>query len=257
MTTSRPAPQAEWPPGSATAPRVAGLVMLLLASLLLAGCASAPEGALRSYNTTMFDINQHVDNAVLKPVAKTYVRAVPPPLQAGVRNFFGNLGDVGSTANDFLQLDVHDGMHGLMRVEVNTFFGLGGILDLADAMRLYKRPNDFGLTLARWGVPSGPYVVLPLFGPSTARDAFGMVLQTAYASPLGQVHDIPLRNSLQALGLVNERAGLLVTTSLLDQIALDPYVFTRNAYLQMRASRVRAVRREGILHREASTPAAS
>jgi phospholipid-binding lipoprotein MlaA len=227
--------------------RILGVV-LIAGTSLLSGCASTPGDPLQSYNKTMFNINQHVDKAVLKPVAKTYVRVVPHLVQVGVHNFFGNLGEVGSTANDFLQLDLHDGMNGVMRVEVNTVFGLGGLLDPATEMRLYKRPNDFGLTLARWGVGRGPYVVLPLFGPSTLRDAFGTVVQSVYASPLGQVHDIAVRNTMQAMDLVNERADLLQTTNLLDQIALDPYLFTRNAYLQMRSSEVRSVKREGILH---------
>ncbi|MGC9185643.1 MAG: MlaA family lipoprotein, partial [Thiomonas sp.] len=126
-----------------------------------------------------------------------------------------------------LQLDLQDRMNGIMRVGVNTVFGLGGLLDPATEMRLYKRPNDFGLTLARWGVGSGPYVVLPLFGPSTLRDAFGTGVQSAYANPMTQVHDIAVRNSLQAVGIVNTRANLLNATSLMDQIDLNPYVFTR------------------------------
>ncbi len=217
---------------------------------MLAGCASAPGDPLYGYNKSMFSVNKDVDHAVIKPVATAYVRAVPPLVRQGARNFFGNLGDVDYTANDFLQLDIHDGMNGVMRVGVNTLFGLGGVLDLATDMRLYKRPNDFGLTLARWGVGRGPYVVLPIFGPSTLRDAFGSVIQSAYANPMGQVHDIPVRNSLQVFGLVNTRANLLQTTNLLEQIDLDPYVFTRNAYLQMRAAKVQRIRHEGILHRD-------
>ena len=205
----------------------------------------------------MFNINQHVDDAVLKPVARAYVQVVPHPVQTGVRNFFGNLGDVGSTANDFLQLDLHDGMDGFMRVGVNTTLGLGGVLDPATEMHLDKRPNDFGLTLARWGVGSGPYLVLPILGPSTLRDAVGMVVEGVYASPLSQVHVIATRNALEALGVVNERARMLHTTDLLQQIALDPYLFTRDAYLQMRHAEVQDVRQEGILQSEASASPSS
>lgn len=231
-----------------TALRVALWATSVAGVVLLGGCATAPGDPLYGYNKTMFSVNRHIDHAVLKPVATAYVRVVPHLAREGVRNFFGNIGDVDSTANDFLQLDLHDGMNGVMRVGVNTVFGLGGILDPANEMRLYKRPNDFGLTLARWGVGSGPYVVLPLFGPSTLRDVFGTGVQSVYASPMTQVHNIPVRNSLNALGIVNTRANLLKATNLMDQVVLDPYVFTRNAYLQMRAEKVRQVRREGILH---------
>jgi phospholipid-binding lipoprotein MlaA len=151
-------------------------------------------------------------------------------------------------ANDFAQGHVVEGLNGFMRVGVNTVFGLFGVLDISSEMGLYKQPNDFGLTLARYGIGSGPYFIMPILGPSTIRDAAGTGVGIYYA-PLNYAttNDIALRNSGTALQLVNTRANLLNTTALLEQIALDPYVFTRDAYMQQRKSQVRAVRSEGIL----------
>jgi phospholipid-binding lipoprotein MlaA len=222
---------------------------LALAASLLAGCATNnPQDPLEPYNRAMFKINQNVDRAVLKPVATGYKNVVPSPVRKGVTNFFGNLGDVWSMANDFAQGHVVEGLNGFMRVGVNTVFGLFGVLDISSEMGLYKQPNDFGLTLARYGIGSGPYFIMPILGPSTIRDAAGTGIGIYY-SPLNDAttNNVALRNSGTALQLVNTRANLLNTTALLEQIALDPYVFTRDAYMQQRKSQVRAVRTEGIL----------
>lgn len=222
---------------------------LALATSLLAGCATNnPQDPLEPYNRTMFKINENVDKAVLKPVATGYKNVVPSPVRKGVTNFFGNLGDVWSMANDFAQGHVVEGLNGFMRVGVNTVFGLFGVLDISTEMGLYKQPNDLGLTLARYGIGSGPYFVIPLLGPSTVRDAAGTGVGIYY-SPLNYAttNNVALRNTGTVLQLVNTRANLLNTTALLEQIALDPYVFTRDAYLQQRKAQVKAVRSEGIL----------
>ncbi len=221
---------------------------LALATGLLAGCATNnPQDPLQPYNRAMFKINQNVDKAVLKPVAKGYKDVVPIPVRKGVTNFFGNLGDVWSMANDFAQGHVVEGLNGFMRVGVNTVFGVFGVLDISSEMGLYKQPNDFGLTLARYGIDSGPYFVLPLLGPSTIRDAAGTGVAIYYAPFNYTTNNVAVRNSATVLQLVNTRANLLSTTALLEQIALDPYVFTRDAFLQQRKSQVKAVRSEGML----------
>ena len=202
---------------------------------------------MEPYNRAMFKINQNVDKAVLKPVATGYKDVVPIPVRKGVTNFFGNLGDVWSMANDFAQGHVVEGLNGFMRVGVNTVFGVFGVLDISTEMGLYKQPNDFGLTLARYGIDSGPYFVMPLLGPSTIRDAAGTGVGIYYAPFNYTTNNAAVRNSATVLQLVNTRANLLSTTALLEQIALDPYVFTRDAYLQQRRSQVKAVRSEGIL----------
>lgn len=221
---------------------------LVLAASLLAGCATNnPQDPLEPYNRAMFTFNSKVDKAVVKPVAIRYKDVVPTPMRHGVTNFFGNLGDVWSMTNDFLQGHIVTGLNGFMRVGVNTVFGLFGVLDISTEMGLYKQPNDFGLTLARYGVPSGPFFVIPLLGPSTVRDAAGTGVDMYYAPLNYTTNETAVRNAASALHLINSRANLLTTTDLLEQISLDPYIFTRDAYLQRRRAHVKAVRSEGIL----------
>ena len=206
-----------------------------------AGCATAPGGDPRdpweSYNRSMTKFNDAVDTAVLKPVATAYKEAVPQPVRTGVRNFFGNLGDVWSFVNNVLQAKPEGALHSFWRVVINTTMGLGGVLDPATEMRLERHREDFGQTLGRWGVPSGPYFVLPLLGPSTLRDTVALPVD-AYGNPLGHVNDIPVRNTLIGVNVIQTRAGLLTTTDLLEAAALDKYSFQRDAYLQKRLSEV-------------------
>ncbi|WP_449370006.1 MlaA family lipoprotein [Thiomonas sp.] len=219
----------------------------LAALMLLGGCATHnPQDPLEPYNRAMFTFNDKVDKAVVKPVATGYKDITPTPIRHGVTHFFGNLGDVWSMTNDFLQGNVHDGLSTFMRVGVNTVFGLFGTLDIATEMGIYKHPNDFGLTLARWGVGSGPYVVLPLLGPSTVRDAAGTGLSFAYG-PTAQINPHRDRYGAMALDAVNTRANLLNASNLFEQISLDPYVFTRSAYEQRRKSQVEEVRDRPII----------
>ena len=226
---------------------------LLGAVLVLGGCASAPHAAdpkdpLQGYNRAMFGFNEKLDKAVMRPVAVAYKNVTPTPLRRGIGNFFGNLGDAWSAVNDLLQLHAGYAADDILRVEVNTFFGIGGTIDIASEMGLYRHPNGFGLTLARYGIDSGPYFVLPVLGPSTVRDSGGAVVDDYLYAPLPRLtSDVALRNSATALNLVQHRASLLATTDLLESIAIDPYVFTRDAYVQRRDARVHAVRSLGVL----------
>ena len=207
------------------------------ASALLAGCATGPnanpQDPLEPYNRTMFNINDAVDGAVFEPVATGYKNVTPKPVRTAVTNFFANIGDLWSIFNNALQLKGEGTYNSVVRFTTNTVLGLGGFIDIASEMDIDRHKQDFGLTLARWGVPQGPYLVLPLFGPSTIRDTGGFVVD-AYAYAPGYMHDIPARNSLYGLSLVNKRANLLGTTSLVESAALDKYSFTRDAYLQLR-----------------------
>jgi phospholipid-binding lipoprotein MlaA len=223
--------------------RAAAITSTALAALL-AGCASVPEGSAANprdpwegYNRAMTRFNDSVDRAVLKPVATGYTEVVPSPVRTGVSNFFGNLGDVWSFVNNVLQADAEGALYSFWRVAVNTTLGLGGILDWASEMRLDRHRKDFGLTLGRWGVPPGPYLVLPVLGPSTLRDTVGLPVDI-YGNPLGYMPDVPVRNSLYVLRAVDMRAQLLNATDLLSQAALDPYSFTRDAWLQKRRNDV-------------------
>ena len=217
----------------------AGLRMLAACFLVgsLAACATGPnanpQDPLEPYNRSMDSFNQGVDKAVLKPVATAYQTVTPDLAQTGVSNFFANLGDAWSLVNNVLQLKLEGATASLMRVSVNTFLGLGGTLDLATEMRMPRYKQDFGLTLGRWGVDTGPYLVLPILGPSTVRDTAALPVDI-WGNPLSQITPEATRNSLSVLRIVDTRASLLQATNLLEQASLDPYAFTRDAYLQLR-----------------------
>ncbi len=217
---------------------------LVLCVLALAGCATGPHAnpkdPIEPFNRGVQRFNDGVDEAVLKPVATAYREVVPDLVRTGVSNFFANLRDLWSSVNAALQLRPQEAVENFMRFSVNTFWGIGGLLDIATEMRIERTTLDFGQTLGRWGVPSGPYLVLPFMGPSTVRDAVAMGVETSGDLLSGMDH-IPSRNSLYALRVVEARANLLRAGSLLDQAALDKYSFTRDAYLQRRESQIRAL----------------
>ena len=212
-------------------------VTLAVAAALLAGCASVstptPGDPLESVNRGVFKFNDTLDTYALKPVAKGYQRAVPEPVRRSVTNFFSNIGDVYIAANELLQLKIADGVGDIMRVTINTLFGVGGLFDVATLAKLPKHASDFGVTLGHYGVPSGPYLVLPLLGPSTVRDATGLIVDY-YGNPLTYVQPSSVSWALYGLNLVNTRANLLTTVDVLSGAALDKYSFIRNAYLQRR-----------------------
>ncbi len=212
-------------------------VALAIAAAALAGCASVqtptPGDPLESLNRGVFKFNDTVDTYALKPVAKGYQRVVPAPVRKSVTNFFSNVGDVYIAANELLQLKIADGVGDIMRVTINTIFGVGGLFDVATLAKLPKHSSDFGITLGHYGVPSGPYLVLPLLGPSTVRDAAGLVVDY-YGNPLSYVEPSSVSWALYGVNLINTRANLLATTDVLQAAAIDKYSFVRGAYLQRR-----------------------
>ena len=221
--------------------RRGALVLSSLALLAVTGCATAPNGnpsdPLEPFNRGVFRLNDAVDRAVLKPVATAYRDVLPSPIRTGVNNFFGNLQDAWSAVNSALQLKGEAAGNSLMRFGVNTFLGLGGVLDIASEMRIERHTEDFGQTLGHWGVGAGPYLVLPLLGPSTVRDTAALPVD-AQGNLVSGINDVATRNSVTALSLLDRRARLLDATKLLDQVALDPYTFTRDAHLQRRQNSV-------------------
>jgi phospholipid-binding lipoprotein MlaA len=185
-------------------------------------------------NRKTFQLNESVDKAVLKPVAVAYQDYTPSLVQKGINNFFGNLRDIWSAVNSALQLKGRDALDGTMRVVVNSTVGVLGLMDVATPLEIPKHREDFGKTLGHWGVPPGPYLVLPFFGPSDLRDASGFVLDVKLNPTFRDIKNVRVRNSLYGINVVDTRKGLLGVESNLDAIALDRYSFIRDAYLQRR-----------------------
>ena len=221
--------------------RFATRAALVVAALLLSACATGPNAnprdPLEPFNRSMYGLNDAVDRAVIKPVATAYRDVLPSPVRTGVSNFFNNLQDLWSFVNNTLQLKGEGAGNSIVRFGVNTVFGLGGLIDIATEMRIERHTEDFGQTLGRWGVGAGPYVVLPLLGPSTVRDTAALPVDMK-GNVVSQVDHVPTRNSATVLNLVDRRSQLLDASQMLDEVALDPYSFTRDAYLQRRRNQV-------------------
>jgi len=221
--------------------RLATLTLVLAA---MSGCATIREGRggpgqrldpWENWNRKVFNFNEGVDNAVLKPVATAYADVVPQPLRRSVTNFFNNFSDAWSAINNMLQGKFALGFEDATRVGANTLFGLFGILDVASEMGLEHHYEDFGQTLGRYGVGAGAYVVLPILGPSTVRDTAALPLDRL-ATPPALFEGTGTQVGLTLLQIINTRADLLGATRVIDDIALDKYTFIRDAYLQRRRS---------------------
>ncbi len=213
----------------------------LLALVALGGCASGPyanpRDPLEPLNRSVYTFNVAVDTAVLRPVATAYQDVVPSLVRRGVGNFFDNLQDAWSFVNNSLQLKGAAAGDSFFRVAVNTFLGLGGVLDVATEMRIERHTKDFGHTLGYWGVGPGPYLVLPLLGSSTLRDTAALPVDIQ-GNIAGNLDHVPTRNTLTAVRLVDTRASLLSASDMLEQVALDKYSFTRDVFLQSRRSAI-------------------
>jgi phospholipid-binding lipoprotein MlaA len=242
--------------------RRSSLAALLLASALVGGCATtgAPAGTpaggpgagataaapvrgqdpsdpWERWNRSVYAFNDAIDTAALRPVAETYVKVVPSPIRTAIGNFFGNFGDAWSAVNHVLQGKPEGAIASLARFGTNTVFGLGGLIDIAGEAGIERQSEDLGQTLGRWGVPPGPYMVLPFFGPSTVRDTVTFV-PDRYVSPAALTRNTAAEWGLRAVDIVDTRATLLPATRMLGRIALDPYVFSRDAHLQRRRNQV-------------------
>jgi len=211
-----------------------------VAVLVLTGCASTannPQDPFESYNRVMYGVNDAVDRAVLKPVATGYKNVVPGFAQTGVSNFFGNLSDAWSSVNNLLQGKGEEAGTDFGRFALNSTFGIFGLLDIASEAGMPKHDEDFGQTLGKWGVPSGPYLILPLLGPSTVRDT--AALPADFGGDIWKYKEpTNWRNIGAAIRVVDTRASLLDASSLLEDAALDRYEFLRDGYLQRRQSQV-------------------
>jgi phospholipid-binding lipoprotein MlaA len=217
-------------------------ISLLLISLLLTGCGTfnlstytQQKDPFESFNRGVYKFNDTVDRAVIKPVAQGYNAILPDRALAMVNNFFSNLDDVVVTANDILQFKFRQAASDGSRVIFNSTFGVFGLFNVTD--RLEKHNEDFGQTLGYWGMPSGPYLMLPVLGPSSIRDGTGRYAD-GFISVIANTKHVPTRNSTWAVQGLNTRAGLLEQERVLDDAVIDRYSFIRDAYLMRRQSLV-------------------
>ncbi len=219
--------------------KLKGLLFATLFGLMLSGCAStANNDPLEGFNRGVYKFNDVADKAVIKPVAGAYKAVLPSPVRSGVNNFFSNLNTFVSAINDLLQFKFDKAAEGAGRFVINSTFGIAGLVDVASMDGIEKRNEDFGQTLGHWGVGSGAYIVLPFLGPSSVRDTTGLVVDTLAFDPISYVEDPATRNVARTIKLIDKRAQYLPASDLLDEAALDPYAFMRDAYFQRRNSQI-------------------
>ena len=212
-----------------------------LLAMLATGCATTNKDPLEGVNRGVYKFNDVADKFIMKPVATAYKTVAPTPVRKGFNNFFNNLGSITTVLNDLLQLKFGSAFADAGRFVINTTFGIAGFIDVAGMDKIPNHKEDFGQTLGYWGVGNGAYLVLPLLGPSTLRDATGFVVDRVTTDPITYTHNIGevrLHNQLRAAQLVDARTELLDAGDLVDNASLDPYSFMRDAYLQRRESLV-------------------
>ena len=209
------------------------MIKRVLISLLLAFNLSVNAEEIDPFeetNRAIYEFNESLDSNVLEPVSRAYKNNMPEAAQKGIGNFLDNLDDVSTLANQILQFKPIESAETLARILVNTTIGLGGLFDVASDMGLITEDEDFGQTMAVWGVEQGPYVVLPLLGPSTVRDGIGTYVDlTSPANMVGEIDEV----GVSVINVVDKRVDLLPITDILDQ-SDDPYITMRSSYLQKR-----------------------
>lgn len=215
------------------------MALSFCAVLFLMGCAQKQQvkkdpDPWEDFNRKVFYFNSGFDHYFMKPFAVGYQAVTPPPVETGVSNFYANLSDFRTAFNNFIQLKFSDGFSDTGRFFVNSTVGIVGLVDVASKMGMKKHNEDFGQTLGRWGVPSGPYVMLPFLGPSTARDGPALIVDYYTAPQTYFVDVVALRNSLWALDFINRRAELISLDAVLQDVAYDKYDLLRDAYLTRR-----------------------
>lgn len=216
--------------------RWSAIAAITAGALALGGCAatgSNPRDPYESFNRKVQSFNDGVDDAVLKPVATAYRTITPQPVRTGVGNFFGNVGDLWSMVNHALQGNGEQAYNHMVRFTTNTVLGLGGLLDIATEMHVDRQKQDFGKTLGAWGLAPGPYLVLPLLGPSTVRDTVALPVDWK-GNLLSELEPSSHRYALTGLRIVDTRARLLNAGDMVDSVALDRYTLMRDVYLQSR-----------------------
>ncbi|MFZ9642089.1 MAG: MlaA family lipoprotein [Candidatus Methylopumilus sp.] len=206
---------------------------------LMTGCTTVEnKDPLEGINRGVYKFNDVSDKALFKPIAGAYKAVMPTPVQSGVNNFFANLKTFVTSINQVLQFKFNKAAESAGRFVINSTIGIAGLFDVASRQGIPQYKEDFGQTLGYWGVGNGAYLMLPILGPSTLRDTVGLVTETYTVDPLMYIDDVAVRNSLVATKFIDARAQLLPGSDLLDEAALDPYAFMRDAYLQRRANQV-------------------
>jgi len=224
-------------------------IVLTAVLLSVSGCATTNKDPLEGINRGIYKFNDVADRYAIKPVAKAYKAVAPTPVRTGISNFFSNLGTLTTVVNDLLQLKFAQAFTDAGRFVINSTFGIAGFIDVASMDKIEKHQEDFGQTMGYWGVGSGAYLVLPIIGPSTVRDASGLFIDTVTSDPITYLHNtgqIRAHNQVRAVQFLDKRTQLLDATDLVDDASIDPYAFMRDAYLQRRASLIQ----DGLVPKE-------
>ncbi|MEO8849306.1 MAG: VacJ family lipoprotein [Casimicrobiaceae bacterium] len=210
-------------------------IAVLAAALSMAGCAMGPtrDDPLEPFNRAMYAVNEPIDTHVVRPFIEGYTKVVPSPVRTAVSNFFNNIEDLFSAVNDALQGKPDKFGNDLGRVLINSGVGMGGLVDIASQVGVERGNEDFGQTFGVWGFNQGPYLFVPLFGPTTVRDGTGWIVRLSWG-PTGYIPDVRWRNSIYGLGGIDARYQAQDAVSFVDDAALDRYAFIRRAYLQRR-----------------------
>jgi phospholipid-binding lipoprotein MlaA len=220
--------------------KTTSLIFSLMISIMIAGCSTVSnKDPLEGLNRGVYKFNDVADKAVFKPVAGAYKAVTPTPVRTGVNNFFSNLNTFVTTVNQVLQFKFAKAAESAGRFVINSTVGVLGFIDVASKDGIKMHDEDFGQTLAHWGMGSGPYLVLPFVGPSTVRDTGGLIVDLFAFNPIGYVDNPRTRNGLLVAKFIDKRAELLPGSDLLDEAALDPYAFMRDAYFQRREHQIK------------------
>ena len=215
------------------------IIPIFLVSILLFGCATTAtldeRDPLEGFNRGVYSFNQTMDDLVFNPISKLYKAVTPDFIEKGVSNFFSNLGDLSVIANEILQLKFDKAASDVSRVLVNSTIGFLGFFDVSSEIGLPKHNEDFGQTLAQWGFDSGPYIVVPFFGPATFRDLSSFIIDKGTLNPMFYIEDDMTKSGLLTLNYVDFKSRSSSTRNLIGTAALDEYEFIKNAYFEKRA----------------------
>lgn len=213
-----------------------------LSMLFLSACATTggldDRDPWEGFNRGVYSFNEVIDNIIFEPIGKVYDILTPDIIDEGISNFFGNIGQLSVIANDLLQFKFDQAANDTVRLFLNSTIGLFGFFDVSSSGGLHSSEEDFGQTLAHWGVGSGPYIVVPFLGPATVRDATGAAVDLAVFNPIAYIDDDVTRAGLLSLNYVDFKSDILSTTDLIKEAALDEYDFTKNAYFEKRKSQI-------------------